>query len=608
MMGGKVIQGYFVNGRMRLSPTVKPPHFPAPTLQTKPGVCPPGPSGPAFAGRAQIAQAHGAGDAFQVDLGRLGLASGGGRPLPDPVRGKMEAALGADFRNVRVHVGPQAERIGAVAFTLGSDIYFAPGRYQPDTMQGQQVLGHELAHVVQQRTGRVRNPLGAGVAVVQDRALEAEADRLGNRAASHCVVAQPKLPAAMPPSSPIRIPAPVSAGSGSYRLTVEIAGRPASTQSGVMRPKISAVPQPSTRTAPPPPSRLDAQPIAASQLNRSGLRALPLASKAGGPYPIQRQILVKQNQYSAIEAYGELLKYGMFSYQNDDDVKRALRFLAKVHAGPFMSWESLWDAALSLVYKMRERRRRVRRRRMRQRARGILDLTEFRGAEELALQILAQFPQHEYFYIGLGRSPTPVIAYLFRLNRESKFLGSLDKLVINLPLSGFRPLLRGAWSNPHKLDAPLSSSQIKELHKHFDRFLPDIKLIRPRKVLLIDYTQTARALIASAEHLQEYFNQKAGIFGSAPTVVSLALCVKEYLSQVKSTGLSNIIVIPGNLENKASIAYKIGGGDYYDAYAEFGAIYITKGETTEVIGAPNLAFGDLEHDMYVRSKGYEPIP
>src|SRR5271154_2698832 len=96
----------------------------------------------------------------------------------------METALGADFSAVRVHVGPQAERIGAIAFTTGADIYFAPGRYQPDTPRGQQLLGHELAHVVQQRSGRVRNPLGAGVTVVQDRVLEAEAERLGRWAAT----------------------------------------------------------------------------------------------------------------------------------------------------------------------------------------------------------------------------------------------------------------------------------------------------------------------------------------------------------------------------------------------------------------------------------------
>ncbi len=153
-----------------------------------------------------MVQPHGAGDAFPVDPGRLGLANGGGRPLPEAVRGRMEAALGADFSAVRVHVGPQAERIGAIAFTLGSDIYFAPGRFQPDTAPGQQLLGHELAHVVQQRQGRVRNPMGSGIAVVQDRALEAEADRLGQHAASHRVAVQPKMtPGVAAPLSPARL-------------------------------------------------------------------------------------------------------------------------------------------------------------------------------------------------------------------------------------------------------------------------------------------------------------------------------------------------------------------------------------------------------------------
>jgi len=83
---------------------------------------------PAFAGRQGMVQRHGAGGAFAVEVGPLGLASGGGRPLPDAVRGKMEAALGANFADARVHVGPEAERIGAIAFTVGSDLYFAPGR------------------------------------------------------------------------------------------------------------------------------------------------------------------------------------------------------------------------------------------------------------------------------------------------------------------------------------------------------------------------------------------------------------------------------------------------------------------------------------------------
>jgi hypothetical protein len=124
-------------------------------------------------------KADGASDAFLVNL----PPSHGGQPMPDAVRAKMESALGADFSDVRIHIGPQASSIGALAFTRGSDIYFAPGQYNPSSVQGQQILGHELQHVVQQRQGRVSNPFGAGVAVVQDRNLEAEADRMGWRAA-----------------------------------------------------------------------------------------------------------------------------------------------------------------------------------------------------------------------------------------------------------------------------------------------------------------------------------------------------------------------------------------------------------------------------------------
>lgn len=122
------------------------------------------------------------GDAFALPSS-FSLPSGGGRPLPDPVREKMERFFGADFSGVRVHVGAEAPAIGALAFTVGETIVFAPGQYDPASPRGQQLLGHELAHVVQQRSGRVRNPFGNGLAVVSDPGLEAEADRLGMRAA-----------------------------------------------------------------------------------------------------------------------------------------------------------------------------------------------------------------------------------------------------------------------------------------------------------------------------------------------------------------------------------------------------------------------------------------
>ena len=118
-------------------------------------------------------------EAFQVPL----RPKSGGLPIPTDVRAKMETAFGADFSDVRVHIGHEASALGAIAYTWGSNIHFAPGQYNPHTLQGQKLLGHELWHVVQQKSGRVKNPFGGGVAVVQDHALEAEADRMGLKAA-----------------------------------------------------------------------------------------------------------------------------------------------------------------------------------------------------------------------------------------------------------------------------------------------------------------------------------------------------------------------------------------------------------------------------------------
>ncbi len=110
---------------------------------------------------------------------RFSLPSGAGQPLPDGLRTSAERFFRSDFSSVRLHVGPEAPSIGATAFTAGEQIVFAPGRLDLASGTGRRLLGHELAHVVQQRAGRVRHPTGSGLAVVDNPALEAEADRLG---------------------------------------------------------------------------------------------------------------------------------------------------------------------------------------------------------------------------------------------------------------------------------------------------------------------------------------------------------------------------------------------------------------------------------------------
>ena len=116
--------------------------------------------------------------AFRVDSTQLDLTGGLVAHLPANLQQTMEKIFSADLSNIRIHEGPQAERINAAAFALDSDIYFAPGQFQPLTPQGLQLLGHELTHVLQQRRGQVPIP-GPTLTVIHDRELEIEADRMG---------------------------------------------------------------------------------------------------------------------------------------------------------------------------------------------------------------------------------------------------------------------------------------------------------------------------------------------------------------------------------------------------------------------------------------------
>jgi Domain of unknown function (DUF4157) len=78
-----------------------------------------------------------------------------GRPLDSGTRTAMEAGFGHDFGRVRVHTGVEdaraAAELGAHAYTVGSDVFFAAGRYRPGSPAGARLLAHELAHTIQQQ-------------------------------------------------------------------------------------------------------------------------------------------------------------------------------------------------------------------------------------------------------------------------------------------------------------------------------------------------------------------------------------------------------------------------------------------------------------------------
>ncbi len=131
------------------------------------------------------------GGALSPDLsGRIHAKRGGGQPLEATVRRGMEGVFQVSFGHVRIHADGEADAlnrgVAAIAFTVGSDIFFRAGFYQPHSAAGQHLLAHELTHVVQQRTGSLGASGGGNasgtmtVGAVDDR-HEQEAEATAHR-------------------------------------------------------------------------------------------------------------------------------------------------------------------------------------------------------------------------------------------------------------------------------------------------------------------------------------------------------------------------------------------------------------------------------------------
>ena len=110
------------------------------------------------------------------------VGRGGGAPMDRALRGQMESRLGHDFGDVRVHTdgaaSDSAKAVGAHAYTVGNEIVFGSGRYDPASSAGQKTIAHELTHVVQQKAGPVDGTPAPGGIRVSDPAdrFEQEAE------------------------------------------------------------------------------------------------------------------------------------------------------------------------------------------------------------------------------------------------------------------------------------------------------------------------------------------------------------------------------------------------------------------------------------------------
>ncbi|MCW3059277.1 MAG: hypothetical protein JWQ02_1098, partial [Capsulimonas sp.] len=105
---------------------------------------------------AEVVARAGQGPEVSEDAGPLvqNVVSSGGQTLSPATRDFMEPRFGHDFSQVRIHADAQASRsaeaVSARAYTVGPNIAFRSGEYQPGTSEGDRLLAHELTHTIQQ--------------------------------------------------------------------------------------------------------------------------------------------------------------------------------------------------------------------------------------------------------------------------------------------------------------------------------------------------------------------------------------------------------------------------------------------------------------------------
>lgn len=191
--------GGSVSDVSKAAPVGGPPRrdLPRPELQLAP------------TGAARPDPSAASGEAFEARLGEA--RAGGGEEMPSQTRAFMEPRFGASLGEVRVHRDARANRLaasaGARAFTVGRDLFFGRGEFQPETDGGRRLIAHELAHVVQQGA----SPGGGGGAILRQAAG-------GHPAAASPAAAGPGAGPTTAPGAAGAAPAPGAAEEAMSRL------------------------------------------------------------------------------------------------------------------------------------------------------------------------------------------------------------------------------------------------------------------------------------------------------------------------------------------------------------------------------------------------------
>jgi len=115
---------------------------------------------------------------------------------------KLQTVMGYNLQGVKLEESNEPEKMGKDAIAQGGTISFAPGAFRPDMADGRRLIGHEMAHVVQQATGRTHTAGG----LLESPYLESSADRAGEASVAAPFTADPGEFAPLP-AMPATVPA-----------------------------------------------------------------------------------------------------------------------------------------------------------------------------------------------------------------------------------------------------------------------------------------------------------------------------------------------------------------------------------------------------------------
>jgi hypothetical protein len=193
--------------------------------------------------------------------------------------------------------------------------------------------------------------------------------------------------------------------------------------------------------------------------------------------------------------------------------------------------------------------------------------SEFKEISCVVERILTRYPPDRFIILGLGRSPTPLTAYLQASDLEraisatsstrvASLVGMLATSTFNLPLSNFR---YGRKEYPPLTDL----KRLEILYSHFDRYIPESKYTESRNFLLIDFCQSGNSLMAASDYVTRYLRLR----GREETVTPL--CIQAF----NRGGQADVVRI-----SRDTFLYQAMMDQDYDYFSEFGKFDITDGK------------------------------